>query len=99
MDIRSYKINQIVFDKIQHHFFDFFTILSVDCVTINLYLSVAPVHLGFGVDGARGHVILLRDITREKSLEEEPLILEEVHEDKKVKEGTKTSLSSSKIKS
>ncbi len=38
---------------------------------INLYLSVAPVHLGFGVEGARGHVLLLRDITREKSLEEE----------------------------
>lgn len=38
---------------------------------INLYLSVAPVHLGYGVTGARGHVILLRDITREKSLEEE----------------------------
>ncbi|HUD03239.1 MAG TPA: ATP-binding protein [Patescibacteria group bacterium] len=39
--------------------------------TINLYLSVAPVHLGFGVSGARGHVLLLRDITHEKSLEEE----------------------------
>lgn len=39
--------------------------------SINLYLSIAPVHLGYGVDGARGHVILLRDITREKSLEEE----------------------------
>lgn len=39
--------------------------------SINLYLSIAPVHLGFGVDGARGHVILLRDITHEKSLEEE----------------------------
>ncbi len=39
--------------------------------SINLYLSVAPVHLGFGVEGARGHVILLRDITHEKSLEEE----------------------------
>lgn len=39
--------------------------------SINLYLSIAPVHLGYGVDGARGHVLLLRDITREKSLEEE----------------------------
>ena len=38
---------------------------------INLYISVAPVHLGYGEDGQRGHVILLRDITREKSLEEE----------------------------
>jgi PAS domain S-box-containing protein len=38
---------------------------------INLYLSVAAVHLGFGVTGQRGHVVLVRDITREKSLEEE----------------------------
>lgn len=38
---------------------------------INLYLSIAPVHLGYGAEGQRGYVILLRDITREKSLEEE----------------------------
>jgi PAS domain S-box-containing protein len=42
-----------------------------DNSTINVYFSIAPVHLGFGKAGARGHVILLRDITREKSLEEE----------------------------
>ncbi|MEZ6330942.1 MAG: ATP-binding protein [Candidatus Saccharimonadales bacterium] len=39
--------------------------------TINLYLSIAPVHLGYAIRGQRGHVILMRDITREKSLEEE----------------------------
>ena len=38
---------------------------------INLYLSIAPVHLGYGKHGARGFVLMLRDITREKSLEEE----------------------------
>lgn len=38
---------------------------------INLYLSIAPVHLGYGTRGSRGYVLLLRDITREKSLEEE----------------------------
>lgn len=38
---------------------------------INLYLSIAPVHLGYGTTGQRGYVLLLRDITREKSLEEE----------------------------
>lgn len=38
---------------------------------INLYLSIAPVHLGYGESGQRGFVLLLRDITREKSLEEE----------------------------
>jgi len=41
-----------------------------DKSTISLYLSIAPVHLGFGV-GMQGYVLLLRDITREKSLEEE----------------------------
>lgn len=39
--------------------------------TINLYLSIAPVHLGYGETGQRGFVLMLRDITREKSLEEE----------------------------
>ena len=37
----------------------------------NLYLAVSPVHLGYGQQGAPGFVLLLRDITREKSLEEE----------------------------
>lgn len=36
-----------------------------------LYTSIAPVHLGFGERGIHGFVILLRDITREKSLEDE----------------------------
>jgi signal transduction histidine kinase len=36
-----------------------------------LYLSIAPVHLGFGERGIHGFVILIRDITREKSLEDE----------------------------
>jgi two-component system, OmpR family, phosphate regulon sensor histidine kinase PhoR len=38
---------------------------------INLYVSIAPVHLGYGEQGHSGYVLLLRDITREKSLEEE----------------------------
>ncbi len=42
-----------------------------DKSTINLYMSIAPVHLGFGKSGDKGYVVLLRDITREKSLEEE----------------------------
>ncbi len=37
----------------------------------NLYISIAPVKLGYGRQGKKGYVILLRDITREKSLEEE----------------------------
>ncbi len=39
--------------------------------TINLYISVAPVRHGYGAAGTRGFVMLLRDITREKSLEQE----------------------------
>lgn len=38
---------------------------------INLYISIAPVRLGYGKSGKQGYVMLLRDITREKSLEEE----------------------------
>ena len=37
----------------------------------NIYLSIAPVRLGYGSDGESGYVLLLKDITREKSLEEE----------------------------
>lgn len=42
-----------------------------DGSSANLYLSIAPVHLGYGQQGGRGYVLLMRDITREKSLEEE----------------------------
>lgn len=42
-----------------------------DDSTVNLYTSIAPVRLGYGQQGMKGYVILLRDITREKSLEEE----------------------------
>ncbi len=42
-----------------------------DGSAINLYLSIAPVHLGYGKAGKEGYVLLLRDITHEKSLEEE----------------------------
>ena len=42
-----------------------------DGSVINLYISIAPVHLGYGEEGHSGFVILIRDITREKSLEEE----------------------------
>lgn len=42
-----------------------------DASQANLYLSIAPVRLSYGKAGTKGFVILLRDITREKSLEEE----------------------------
>lgn len=37
----------------------------------NLYVSIAPVRLGYGNEGMKGFVLLLRDISQEKSLEEE----------------------------
>ncbi len=42
-----------------------------DGSTVNLYTSIAPVRLGYGKKGMHGYVVLLRDITHEKSLEEE----------------------------
>lgn len=42
-----------------------------DGSTANLYISIAPVYLGYGAEGDHGYVLLLRDITHEKSLEEE----------------------------
>ncbi len=38
---------------------------------VNLYISIAPVHLGYGKAADQGFVVVLRDITHEKSLEEE----------------------------
>lgn len=52
-------------------FFRDYLLKYPDDSTINLYMSIAPVRLGYGKTGARGYVVLLRDITHEKSLEEE----------------------------
>lgn len=38
---------------------------------LNVFISMSPVRIGFGAKGEQGFVILLRDITKEKSLEEE----------------------------
>jgi signal transduction histidine kinase len=48
-----------------------FSLVYDDHSKINLYLSIAPVHLGYGGAGRQGYVLLMRDITHEKSLEEE----------------------------
>jgi signal transduction histidine kinase len=42
-----------------------------DGSTINLFFSSSPVRGGFGAAGTDGRVLLFRDITREKSVEEE----------------------------
>lgn len=46
-------------------------LLYPDGSKASLYVSIAPVRLGYGQRGQKGYVILFRDITREKSLEEE----------------------------
>ena len=66
VDIRS----TILETKTQYTNRDWRLVYS-DESTVNLYISIAPVRLGYGKDGKKGYVILLRDITREKSLEEE----------------------------
>jgi PAS domain S-box-containing protein len=38
---------------------------------INLYINVSPIHLGYQHQGEHGYIFILRDITKEKSLEEE----------------------------
>lgn len=39
--------------------------------SINLYINISPIKLGFKEEVESGYIIILRDITREKSLEEE----------------------------
>ncbi len=46
-------------------------LIYADDSHINLYLSVAPVRHGYDGTEQQGYVLLLRDITHEKSLEEE----------------------------
>ncbi|MDX1766089.1 MAG: ATP-binding protein [Candidatus Saccharimonadales bacterium] len=38
---------------------------------INLYLNITPVKVGYGEDSQSGYTIIMRDISKEKSLEEE----------------------------
>lgn len=42
-----------------------------DSSVINLFISIAPIYLGYGRSVHNGFTLILRDITREKSLEEE----------------------------
>lgn len=65
------SLNKIIEDAKTPYFNRNFRLIYPDKSTINLYISIAPVRLGYGQKGMKGHVIMLRDITREKSLEEE----------------------------
>lgn len=49
--------------------FDDWILKYGDGESINLYVSISPVFQGYHQEGERGHVLLLRDITEEKTLE------------------------------
>ena len=42
-----------------------------DGSTANIFLGIAPIYLGYGKSKNNGYTLIMRDITREKSLEEE----------------------------
>jgi two-component system phosphate regulon sensor histidine kinase PhoR len=48
-----------------------YKIRYTDESVVSIYISISPVHLGYGQEGDKGYVLIIRDITREKSLEEE----------------------------
>lgn len=64
-------LRELIHDTKTSRTFRDYRLKYVDGSEANLYLSIAPVHLGYGKTGTQGFVLLLRDITREKSLEEE----------------------------
>lgn len=63
-------LNIILNCKIQTISRDYKIKYSDDSI-VSIYLSISPVHLGYGKKGDKGFVLIIRDITREKSLEEE----------------------------
>ena len=48
-----------------------YKIKYTDSSIVSIYLSISPVRHGYGKKGEKGFVLIIRDITREKSLEEE----------------------------
>jgi len=48
-----------------------YKIKYTDDSVVSIYLSISPVHHGYGKKADDGFVLIIRDITREKSLEEE----------------------------
>lgn len=68
---QTVDISQLINNSLTANFSRDYSLLYSDGSKINLYLSIAPVRLGYGKNGMRGHILLLRDITKEKSLEEE----------------------------
>ncbi len=68
---QSIDLTKLIIGQHTQHVTRDLRLLYPDGNTINLYISIAPVHQGYGESDKGGFVIVLRDITREKSLEEE----------------------------
>jgi two-component system, OmpR family, phosphate regulon sensor histidine kinase PhoR len=73
VDKNNQKIDlrKLISEVVTSHASREWKLLYPDGEKVDLYTSIAPVRLGYGQRGQKGYVILLRDITREKSLEEE----------------------------
>jgi two-component system, OmpR family, phosphate regulon sensor histidine kinase PhoR len=70
-DDKSYNLKELIKSlKVSYNSSDFKLIYPEDNSSINIYLSIAPVHMGYGREEG-GYVISFRDITREKSLDDE----------------------------
>jgi PAS domain S-box-containing protein len=64
-------VDKLIKDTVTPIFNSDYTLKYSDGSTINLFINISPVHLGYGKRGLRGYVLVLRDVTHEKSLEEE----------------------------
>lgn len=72
-DTRSAKVSVVTEARKRRRVFSRSDLVHTfsDGETLNLYLNVAPVQPGYQAQGERGYIFVLRDITKDKSLEEE----------------------------
>lgn len=69
--LRPIKLSQVLGETRSHVILDDYLHRYDDGEVVNLYISIAPVHPNYQQKGQRGFIIVMRDITKEKSLEEE----------------------------
>lgn len=72
-DIRGQSVSILAEAIKQHKVFSRNDLVHTfeDGESINIYLNISPVQPGFHTEGERGFIFTMRDITKEKSLEEE----------------------------
>ncbi len=68
---RPVNVMELANSRTNHIISRDYRIMIDDQELINLYLSLAPVKISYGREGQQGYIVLLRDITKDKSLEEE----------------------------